>query len=985
MAIKTQLDLIEDDFNTAKPANSIFCHEEFLDKLSTHERDSIGKRASFLLQRLSVDSRRVHYKATSGINRGWRRSRLGGGSGSHFYAWWAPKNAVPIKDLPGFSEVPEGTVFLRDIRHHDDHSPLNSQVFETQYMPVGVRDLRREEYAPLPYSPLQIRFAQARQPVRLLKGHPGSGKTTALLNAADSTNAKRVLYITYSRDLALLAREYFDRFCSSQKHFDVVTYPDLVRRILGAGASERHHPREDRERFERDVYPFSRTLGAWTNKLNALYDEFHAHLIGDSIPFAAGRFVECRGPRVPDRDYTARRARFIGQAPASVVLEVAGRLSKIDASPLAARYFPELSLAWQAVTKLRGQIKGNLAAQLDYDCIAVDECQDLTPVEVSLIIELAGSAGRRNVPLLMAGDEAQTVRPTDFEWAWLSDLLHARLGTPAEHKLAANLRSPQRIAEIVNRVWDLYSHIQKQERPSGVGHAEVEDDATDQILYCSATSGTDLNDLLATLAGREGLALITLADQIPEYVPAPARAAVLTVAEAKGLDFNSVCVLDPGTHMQGIVRDVGRFRIDADIEGLRKRLAIDQLRVALSRPTERLIWLDVNPSFEIIRESLVFLNGGPVQHGVSSCVPSALMKTLEEEELDLEERIQRCQIDARQFLEIKPEMAWSRAQQAVTLLGRIGMQAAIMDPAARQSAYLTLAEVCFTLGIRNTRLAPELGNPDLFESASIAAARALKPNLGIVISTIGMVHRASANTKMDPLLELAQCYPRHPEEIEPWLRLEIASKSDGWVQDMESALYNGHNATVLLKVLPPFLEALDVPDREVRLRHLRQRAATVLIKDKQFTAALVALENLPDRQYKLEAACHEGLNDFRRAAAAHLAAGNTKEALNAFRSVPDVESALKLALEIGHPSADSLQWISRMRGLVAERPDKFTKSVTPAEKKALEQLLEEALGVVRKKPAPRKAAPKKAAAPKPSTAVKPAVRKVVSRRSRDPF
>jgi hypothetical protein len=98
VATKHQTDLFDDSFETSKPANSIFCHEEFLEKLSTHERDSIGKRAAFLMQRLSVDSRRVHYKSTSGENRGWRRSRLGGGGGSHFYAWWAPKNAAPLKD-----------------------------------------------------------------------------------------------------------------------------------------------------------------------------------------------------------------------------------------------------------------------------------------------------------------------------------------------------------------------------------------------------------------------------------------------------------------------------------------------------------------------------------------------------------------------------------------------------------------------------------------------------------------------------------------------------------------------------------------------------------------------------------------------------------------------------------------------------------------------------------------------------------------------
>src|SRR5437879_6392973 len=62
----------------------------------------------------------------------------------------------------------------------------------------------------------------------------------------------------------------------------------------------------------------------------------------------------------------------------------------------------------------------------------------------------------------------------------------------------------------------------------------------------------------------------------------------------------------PGRHLDRIIRDEGRLRADSDIEGLRKRLAIDQLRVAISRPTERLLWLDINPSDQIIRQSIAF-------------------------------------------------------------------------------------------------------------------------------------------------------------------------------------------------------------------------------------------------------------------------------------------------------------------------------------------------------------------------------------------
>ena len=974
-----------DTFETATPPNPLFCHQEFLEKLAEHDRDSVGKRAAFLLQRMCVDARRLHYKSTQGVNRGWRRSRLGGNHGSHFYAWWAPKNALPLKENDGFSQAPEGSIFLRDIRHHDDHSPLTAQSLESSYLPLSVKELRQEEYTPLPWTQPQLRFATARQMVRLLKGYPGSGKTSALLNAADASGAGRVLYITYSRDLAALAREYFDRFCSSHKRFQVVTFPNLVRQALGL-TEPPPSPLEAKQRFLRDVSPMARSLGPWTNHLPALYEELYAHLIGDALPIDLGRFKACARPRVSEKAYRERRNRYLGEGAASSALEAVSRLEKLQPDSLAQRYFPELALAWSATEHLRSQTAGRGvdtdASLLDFDCVAVDECQDLTPLESFFLVALASQIGNRRrapVPLLMSGDEAQTVRPTDFEWGWLSDILHSQLSTPSEYKLAANLRSPHRIAELVNRVWDLYAHLQKHERPSGTGYAEIEDDASDQVLYCSAAPGPELNELLSTLSTREGLALITLDDEVPASIPEPSRNAVLTVPEAKGLDFNSVCLIDAGKHLARVIQDDSGIRSSADIERLRKRLTIDQLRVALSRPTERLFWLDISPTEEVVRCSLSFLNSRQSESGVSSCVPSALLKTLEEDELDLEERVQRCQSDARQFLEARPEVAWSRAQQAVTLLGRPGSLAAVTDQAARDAAFLTLAEVCCILGLRNVRLAPELGRPDLFQEAARAAINGSRTGLSMLIEAIGKAHRAMGETRLHALAELARLTPSHKNEIEPWLMIEMQARAKGWLDELEAAVYNAHNAAILAGLLPSFYQALDLADAQARAQRLRQRVIQLLMKDRQFAHALSVLSELAERQPKLEAACREGLGDFRGAAESHIASGNLKEALQCYRSVPDLEAALKLIDQMGdHPASATLRWMAEMQQLAEKRPDKFTKTILPAEKKLLEEILERSLGVTRRKAAVKKAAVKKA------VAKKAVVKKTASRKSAPP-
>jgi hypothetical protein len=131
---------------------------------------------------------------------------------------------------------------------------------------------------------------------------------------------------------------------------------------------------------------------------------------------------------------------------------------------------------------------------------------------------------------------------------------------------------------------------------------------------------------------------------------------------------------------------------------------------------------------------------------------------------------------------------------------------------------------------------------------------------------IGRLHRSTYENRLNALVDLARLLPVHRKEIEPWLRVEIADKAQTWAGDLEAALLNGHNAEILIKLLPLFYEVLDLPDRDTRTQLLSKRAIHLLVKDKQFASALAVLRDLPERQPAVEAACHEGLGDFRKAA-----------------------------------------------------------------------------------------------------------------------
>ena len=947
------------DFHTARPSRQVFCHQEFLDKLAERRNDTIGKRTSLLLQRMAVDIARLHYKGTSGVNRGWRRSRLGGSSGSHFYAWWAPSGALPLKSFQG---VPAEAVFLRDIRHHDDHAPLSSGVLADDYLPLTVPDLRQAEYAPEPWTPAQTKFARAHGLARILKGHPGSGKTTALLHAADASQADRVLYLTYSSDLAALARDYFDRFCSSTRTFTVLTYQAFLKQLLdpmGTRGTELELTNaEGRARFRKDLVNYQRLLGPWSSDLDALYDEVHAHVVGAALPEQAGRFPKAERVRLPDHTYEAQRNRYLGITATKGVLEAVRRLDKAAEAPLADRYFPELASAWRAAHKLMP--KQQPAAFSDYTCIAVDEVQDLTPLEAFVVMKLArrlNDNSTRVVPLMLAGDEAQTVRATDFEWAWLNDMLHSTLGAPQEFKMAVNLRSPRRIAALVNRSWDFYDFLDKQDRPSGTGYAEIEDDSPDQILY-TALPQIELPVLMQELAQREGLALIAFDKS---NLPKETLPFVLSPAEAKGLDFHSVCVLNGGP----LIRKITNERTDGATTALGKRLAIDQLRVVLSRPTERLLWVDTAPDSETVHAvSHLLRSSGDVP--LPPMTVEALRTSLNEEELEVEERIQRCQRDARQLVAVKPDLAWSRAHQAVALLGAFGDIAAVADPATRQGAHMTLAEVCFLLAFRKLSLSPELGRPNLYLQAYDAARAAFKFRLAPAVRAVGALQTATSSAdELSRIGAVVEAISAAREELPGWFIVEITPRAHFWLEELDRNLEAGDNPLIAQRILPPFFDALGLPDAQARKDRLAQRSVKILMKQRKHAQALSLLEQLPDAKPALLAECHEELGQFAKAAAIYLQMGELDKALKCYRSAPDFDAALKLVKEIAdHPARASLEWLSELNGVLEHRPDNFNRVMTGPEKKLLEAMLERGLGVQRKKPVARKAGTKTTAARK---------------------
>jgi hypothetical protein len=558
---------------------------------------------------------------------------------------------------------------------------------------------------------------------------------------------------------------------------------------------------------------------------------------------------------------------------------------------------------------------------------------------MAVVVQLAARIREKKPELtvLIAGDEAQTVRPTDFEWGWLNDLLHARLATPEEHHLGVNLRSPRRIAAVVNSTWDLYRSLEKQERPSGSGYAEIEDESPDQVWHCVAASGPALPSLMESLAAHEGLALVTLEDEPPAWVPASVRAAVLNVREAKGLDFHSVCVLDAARTVFSVLQQPPAAR---QVASLLQRLRIDKLRVAVSRPSERLIVLDVDPGTAAMEASRLLLRAdGDL---VSVLLPEGLLTALDEQELDVAERIRRCESDSGQYIDVRPELAWSRAHQAVALLGARGAPGAVEDENVRNSVYENLALVCIALAMREKELPTEIGRPDLLAETESALREAGKSVMAEVVSRIRAAEYSDFLERQDCLVQLAQYMVEHKAAIEPWLLFEIKWMSHVWVEELELALKGGSSPELLTGLLPGFYNALEMEDAAERAQRMLDEAISASLQQQEYGPALALLRRKRDRQLPLEAVCLEGLGSWAEAAACCREAGLLAQALRCYREAGDIPSAAALLKEIEEPEASAaLDWIERLRELVSQRPAGLCQQLTPAERKVLEELAQQ--------------------------------------------
>jgi DNA helicase IV len=329
------------------------------------------------------------------------------------------------------------------------------------------------------------------------------------------------------------------------RHWPLLTATELVEDLYAA----------DRGVLHREVG------SPWTSADVPVIDEAWA-LLGDP-----GEVLEMAARRRQQREDTQY---------AREVLATTGLTGRVDAAMLAARYAG--ASAAESVAERAGR-----DAAWHYGHVIVDEAQELSPMQWRMLARRCPSRS-----MTVVGDIAQTSAPWGTAaWGEVFDRLSPGRWTSAE--LTVNYRTPAEVmavaADVLEAV-DAAATPPTSVRETGVPPVAVQVDAG---LLAKSVAAEAERALELAAGGTVGvlvpeglLAEVTAAivERLPAETadePLEAPVTVLSVAAAKGLEFDNVVLVEPSA------------LVAAGRNGLR------DLYVALTRPTQRLVVVHAEP------------------------------------------------------------------------------------------------------------------------------------------------------------------------------------------------------------------------------------------------------------------------------------------------------------------------------------------------------------------------------------------------------
>jgi len=744
----------------------LILHEDFHGWLSDGPKEQVTAALRHMKTML-CNGRPNSFKGCQGPNKGWLRAAVGGTNGRQFYLWFALHGAGVVDGL-----LEPGQILVRAVRHHDETSaPIDARGDVVAWTP---HDLFEQADRAEVLSPAQRRAAMSDAPIQLVLGSPGAGKTTVLQEMLRHLEG-RVLYLTFSANLAERAREAIPYLVDDKAEPIVMTFGELFEK-LGAQPVPRELSFEDAAAIlRRGLGPRVKELGPWIDDVPALLAEVQAHLVG--------RFAAT--PALDRMDaYVAARGDTIGVDAAQAAWRVTSWLSANDLDAL----FPGPRAAWRILERLAEDTwdPNDLRA---VSWLVVDEVQDLTSVELDVVLALAPRAG-----LKLAGDEGQTLRATGFSWAGLKDKLHGR-GPLTEARLDANVRSTREVAGFVQRVGRAYQRLAKASRPCAQGAVEIDPVAGGQVVLLEVDAIDDTlrdalgaADAVVTIGRRSALVGI--------------RAPSLTSETSKGLDFDSVALLGLGAARIELSRLMELSLVDRAATE-RGRTLIDHVRVAASRAVSRIVVIEDAASVAGVRDLIG--DGDERDPGLLRRIEvGELAAFFEVDTGDALTRLGRALELCAELLESSPSQALAQADSAQRLFVQAGRARAVGD-GLRSDLYRSRARARLVSGLEaDDRVLLKGSQSDFRQAGDLRTSERVALYLDALEGRVTKLVERLSKGPLDVQLDV-RVGDRLMRALDPVVRAEVARVA-------RSAELDPTTATAVLEIV----ERLGWDDPEVR-------------------------------------------------------------------------------------------------------------------------------------------------------------------------
>lgn len=425
-------------------------------------------------------------------------------------------------------------------------------------------------------------------PPLIVIGSAGSGKTALTLEKMKLA-AGDILYVTRSAYLVQNARDlyYSHGYDNPDQNLDFLSFREYLESIQVPVGKEitpaAFHAWAGRQKLPRELKDSHR-----------LFEEFQGAITG------AGE----QAPYLSRDEYLAlgvRQSIYGPELRPAVYEQFERYLRFLDEQGW---FDPNLvSHAWLAKVEPR------------YDFVVVDEVQDLTNVQLLLILR----ALRDPHAFLLCGDSNQIVHPNFFSWAKVKTLFWRQqsAGGAADliRILNANFRNSPQVTEIANRLL----HIKHARFGS------IDKESNYLVRSCGPTLGrigllqsSDAvkRDLDRRTAESVRFAILVLhaeqKDEVRRFFRTPL---VFSIHEAKGLEYENVLLYDFISGEEKRYRDIAGDLTDADLQGDLKfarardkgdkslevfKFYINALYVAVTRAVRNLYLLESRPEQPIL-------------------------------------------------------------------------------------------------------------------------------------------------------------------------------------------------------------------------------------------------------------------------------------------------------------------------------------------------------------------------------------------------